>query len=133
CRSANASICRSFTNEIHVDGACQQKYDPRPWGCGRAAASSDSSGNSSMDGPELAIIITTYQMPRHLRLVLESIAVQQTRRRLEVVVADDGSTDETRTVVEAFARRMSFPVRFVTHPHTQFHAARCRNEGVRHS
>jgi glycosyltransferase involved in cell wall biosynthesis len=86
-----------------------------------------------MGPPELAIIVTSYQMPWHIRRVLESIAVQRTSRRLEVVVADDGSTDETPRVVAQFAAQAPFIVRFITHPHTEFHAARCRNEGVRHS
>jgi glycosyltransferase involved in cell wall biosynthesis len=81
--------------------------------------------------PDLAIIVTSYQMPWHLRLVLESIDRQQTALRLEVVVADDGSIDETPRVVADFARQAQFPVHFVTHPHTCFHAARCRNDGAR--
>jgi GT2 family glycosyltransferase len=86
-----------------------------------------------MQPPDLAIIVTSYQMPWHVRRVLESIAAQRTSRKLEVVVSDDGSTDETAQLVEEFAARASFPVRFVTHPHVGFHAARCRNDGVRHS
>lgn len=84
-----------------------------------------------MQPPDLAIIVTSYQMPWHLRRVLESIAGQRTSRRLEVVVSDDGSTDHTPQVVAEFAASVAFPVRFVTHPHTEFHAARCRNEGAR--
>lgn len=86
-----------------------------------------------MHAPDLAIIVTSYQMPWHIRRVLESIAAQRTVRRWEVVVADDGSTDETRQTVAEFANSAPFPVKFVTHPHAGFHAARCRNEGVRHS
>ncbi len=86
-----------------------------------------------MQSPDLAIIVTSYQIPWHVRRVLESIAAQHTARRLEVVVADDGSTDETAQLVGEFAARAKFPVRFVTHPHVGFHAARCRNDGVRHS
>jgi hypothetical protein len=49
---------------------------------------------------------------------------------IEVVVADDGSTDETPAIVKRFRRRVNFPVRFVTHPHSGFCPGRCRNEGV---
>jgi len=86
-----------------------------------------------MHGPELALILTSYQKPWHLRLALESITWQQTNRRLEIFVCDDGSTDETPQIVADFAARSPHPVRFLTHPHDGFQAARCRNEGVRHS
>ena len=82
---------------------------------------------------ELSIILTSFQMPWHLRRALEAVASQRTQRRLEVVVADDGSMDDTPQVVADFAEQASFPVRFITHKHNGFHAARCRNEGVRHS
>jgi GT2 family glycosyltransferase len=84
-----------------------------------------------MDTPDLAIIVTSYQMPWHLLRVLESIACQRTTRRFEVVVSDDGSADETPRVVADFRARAPFLVRFLTHPHSQFHAARCRNDGAR--
>ena len=89
--------------------------------------------NIPMGPPDLAIIVTSYQMPWHVRRVLESIAAQRTNRRLEVVVSDDGSRDETPQLVAEFASQTPFPVRFVTHPHTEFHAARCRNDGARNS
>ncbi len=78
--------------------------------------------------------MSTYQRPRHLRLALQSIALQHdVLDRMELVVTDDGSTDETPAIVEAFASEAPFPVRFTTHPHTTFQLARCRNEGVRAS
>lgn len=83
--------------------------------------------------PEVAVIITTYQRPWHLRNVLESVRLQAAVRPLEVIVADDGSIDETAQVVAQFAAEAPFPVRWVTHPHGEFHPARCRNEGVRAS
>jgi glycosyltransferase involved in cell wall biosynthesis len=52
---------------------------------------------------------------------------------MEVVVTDDGSTDETPQVVQQFAGSVDFPVHFTTHPHSTFRLARCRNEGVRAS
>lgn len=83
-----------------------------------------------MSSADLAVIVTTYQMPGHLRRSLESIARQQTLRRLEIIVADDGSRDATPHVVAEFAKTTSLPVRFVTHEHEGFQAARCRNAGV---
>ena len=41
---------------------------------------------------------------------LESIA-GQSEKPCELVVCDDGSTDDTVTLLEDFARRVSFPVR----------------------
>jgi glycosyltransferase involved in cell wall biosynthesis len=81
--------------------------------------------------PEIAILVSTYQRPRHLRRALLSIAMQRgVEGKMEVIVTDDGSADETPQVVREFSRSVDFPVRFTTHPHTAFQLARCRNEGV---
>lgn len=83
--------------------------------------------------PDLSLIVNTFQKPRHLALVLESIALQEALRaeRVEVIVSDDGSTDETAAIVEAFSARAAFPVRFVSQPHDGFRLAAVRNRGVR--
>lgn len=82
--------------------------------------------------PELSIIVATYQRPRSLERCLASIAAQSIAGpRIEVVVADDGSTDDTQDVVERFRRSVEFPVHFTTHAHNEFQAGRCRNDGIR--
>ena len=81
--------------------------------------------------PEIALILTTYQKPWHLKLVLASIARQEgVKDGLELVVADDGSTDETLEIVERFSQSVDIPVSWTTHPHKIFQASRCRNEGA---
>ena len=84
-----------------------------------------------MDRPEIAVLVSSFQRPNHLRRVLHSIAAQRdVDGQFEVVVTDDGSQDETFEVVESFAKSVRFPVAFTTHRHETYQLARCRNEGV---
>jgi glycosyltransferase involved in cell wall biosynthesis len=81
--------------------------------------------------PEVALIVSNYQKPRHLKLSLASIAGQLgVTGRLELVVTDDGSTDESFAIIEQFAGRVDFPVTLTTHRRAAFQLAQCRNEGV---
>lgn len=86
-----------------------------------------------MTAPDVSLIVTTYQMPRHLERVLAAAERQSVARRMELIVSDDGSTDETPDVVKQFAARAPFPVKFVSLPHDGFQLSRTRNEGVRHA
>jgi glycosyltransferase involved in cell wall biosynthesis len=51
--------------------------------------------------PSVSVVIATYNYGRFLRGALES-ALNQTHRDLEVIVVDDGSTDDTPTVIEPY-------------------------------
>lgn len=55
--------------------------------------------------PLFSIIIPTYNRARKLRRALESVE-NQSLRDYEVIVCDDGSTDDTKSVVDAFAAKM---------------------------
>lgn len=81
---------------------------------------------------DVALIVNTYQKPRHLELVLASIAAQTgVDDRFEVIISDDGSTDGTAALVHDFAAQARFPVRFTSQPHDGFRLARTRNAGAR--
>ena len=81
---------------------------------------------------DVALIVNTYQKPRHLGLVLASIAAQTgVDGRFEVIVSDDGSTDGTAALVRDFAAQARFPVRLTSQPHDGFRLARTRNAGAR--
>ncbi len=81
--------------------------------------------------PQVALLVSTYQKPWHLQRVLTSIAAQEgIDGRFEVVVTDDGSTDDTHDLVRRFADCMPFPVAITSHPHVGFQLARCRNQGA---
>jgi glycosyltransferase involved in cell wall biosynthesis len=84
-----------------------------------------------MQTPEITVLVSSYQRPFHLQRALLSLALQRgVQGKMDVVVTDDGSQDETLQVIEAFRREVDFPIRVTTHPHHGFQPARCRNEGV---
>lgn len=60
--------------------------------------------------PRISVALGTYNGEAFLEQQLESLA-RQTRAPYELVVCDDGSTDATVAIVEAFAERSAFPVR----------------------
>ena len=62
-----------------------------------------------MPNMRISVAMCTYNGAEFLPAQLESIA-QQTRPPDEVIVCDDASTDETRAVLESFARSSSVPV-----------------------
>jgi glycosyltransferase involved in cell wall biosynthesis len=81
-----------------------------------------------------SVIVPTYNRPGELLLVLRSLA-RQSRLPDEVVVADDGSGEETRRTVAEFARSPGcpFPVRHVWQEDRGFRKPRILNESVRQS
>jgi hypothetical protein len=66
---------------------------------------------------QISVALATFDGERHLEAQLESLAAQ-TLVPSELVVGDDGSTDRTLAIVEAFAARSPFPVRVLRHEYT---------------
>lgn len=64
-------------------------------------------------GMEVSIIICTANRASVLGATLDSIATVRTPGPVELLVVDNRSTDGTRAVVEAAARRFPFPVRYL--------------------
>jgi glycosyltransferase involved in cell wall biosynthesis len=48
----------------------------------------------------ISILLATYNWPQALKLCLESLATQ-TDKQFEIIIADDGSTESTKQVIEA--------------------------------
>ncbi|MEI8054895.1 MAG: glycosyltransferase [bacterium] len=77
----------------------------------------------------ISVIVSTYNRPDALRLVLLALA-QQDFKAFEVVVADDGSTDKTKQVIESLKTKVGYNLSHVWHEHLDFRAAQIRNKSV---
>ena len=76
-----------------------------------------------------AVIVTTYNRPDALAAVLDGYLAQDDAG-FEVLVADDGSTHETRDLVTTYAARATFPLRHVWQEDRGFRAAAARNRAL---
>mgnify|MGYP005846039015 CR=1 FL=1 len=77
----------------------------------------------------ITVIITTYNRPAHLRLALEAISRQFTQPD-EVIIADDGSGEETDKIIQAFALESGMTIAHVWQEHKGFRAAKSRNNAL---
>jgi len=79
-----------------------------------------------------AVIVTTYNRPDALAAVLAGF-FDQTTQDFELLVADDGSRDDTRALVESHAARAPFALRHVWQEDRGFRAGAARNRAVARS
>ena len=82
--------------------------------------------------PRASVVVTTYNNPRYLELVLLGFA-RQDCRDFEVVVADDGSGEETRRLVEGMQRSYPVPLVHAWQPDIGFRQSRVLNWGALHA
>lgn len=97
CLTYPAAATRTVLDSIHYDAACFLAKEPalirRLCACG-------CKGESTM--PEVSIILPVYNEERHLQKTLSALCTQ-TFRDFELLAVDDGSTDESRRILERFA------------------------------
>lgn len=79
--------------------------------------------------PRASVVVTTYNWPEALRLALGALARQRTLP-YEVVVADDGSRDDTRELIERTARDYPVPLRHSWQEDRGFRVALARNRAI---
>lgn len=77
----------------------------------------------------IAVIVTTYNRVDALAAVLEGY-LAQTDRDFEVLVADDGSTEDTAQAIRQFQQRAAFPIHHIWQEDLGFRAAMARNRAL---
>lgn len=81
---------------------------------------------------KLSLVITTYNRPGALKKVLDALKFQ-TVLPDEVLVADDGSAQETRQLTADAAHGLAYPLTHVWHEDRGFRAAGIRNKAIHNS
>jgi glycosyltransferase involved in cell wall biosynthesis len=79
--------------------------------------------------PNVSIIIPTYNRAKNLYYVLNALT-KQTYTQFEVIIADDGSTDNTRELTDSFRDRLNIRYAWCG-VNKGFRAARTRNAGLK--
>ena len=77
----------------------------------------------------LSVIITTYNQPHYLELVLWGY-YYQTNQNFEIIVADDGSGEETKELIEWFKSNTSLKLIHVWHPDDGFRKCTILNKAI---
>lgn len=80
-------------------------------------------------GFSTSLIISTYNWPQALNLCLLSVKNQIVLPD-EVIIADDGSGEETRALIEKFQLVFPVPLKHVWHPDEGFQLSRIRNRAI---
>ncbi|AGH46294.1 glycosyltransferase family 2 protein [Paraglaciecola psychrophila] len=76
----------------------------------------------------VSIILPTYNRSKFLNSAFRSI-VSQTYQDWELIIVDDGSTDESQAIIEKFANSCSNKIKYIVQ--SNMGPARARNNGIR--
>lgn len=85
---------------------------------------------TNVERPRVSVTIPTYNRSELLRRSLEQLTRQSLpTNEFEVIVADDGSSDDTKAVAESFAERLN--IKYYYQEDIGFRAGEARNAGAR--
>jgi glycosyltransferase involved in cell wall biosynthesis len=78
---------------------------------------------------KVSVIVPTYNRPKALKKVLDAL-VCQTRLPNEIIIADDGSKQDTAQMLDAYLSRPNVELHHVWQEDKGFRAARIRNKAI---
>ncbi|WP_300566360.1 glycosyltransferase family 2 protein [Flavobacterium sp.] len=76
-----------------------------------------------------ALLISTYNWPESLDLVLKSV-LRQTTMPSEILIADDGSKQETKQLIEAFQKKCVVPIKHFWQEDNGFRKSKILNKAI---
>ncbi|MCL0068306.1 glycosyltransferase [Thermodesulfovibrionales bacterium] len=77
----------------------------------------------------ISIIISTYNRPDYLKKTIEGY-LHQNRWPDEIIIADDGSTNDTAEMIKEIQKNSKIRILHIWHEDKGFRAARIRNKAV---
>ena len=78
---------------------------------------------------KLSVIVSTFNRPEALDLILTALS-HQTGKNFEVIIADDGSENETRELIDKVKDKVDFKITHIWQEHKEFRAAAIRNKAI---
>lgn len=85
-----------------------------------------------MKPQQIGVVITTYNQPKWLKKVLFGYEAQ-TEKNFTVIIADDGSGQETRDLIEQFKTRGKLHIQHIWHPDNGFQKCQILNKAIAQS
>ena len=82
------------------------------------------------DSIKISLIVATYNWKEALELVLLSV-LKQTYLPLEIIVADDGSKEDTKELIDIYRSKFTIPLVHVWHQDKGFRLAAIRNKAIK--
>jgi len=78
---------------------------------------------------ETSLIIATYNWPEALELVLLSV-LKQSHLPVEIIIADDGSTNATKEMIDSFKSKVSLEIKHIWHQDDGFQKTIILNKAI---
>jgi glycosyltransferase involved in cell wall biosynthesis len=79
--------------------------------------------------PKISLVVSTYNRPEVLVKCLAGFALQR-RPPDEILIADDGSAEPTRDLIQSWAKSLSFPVKHIWHEDKGFRKTTILNNSI---
>jgi glycosyltransferase involved in cell wall biosynthesis len=84
-----------------------------------------------MQKPLISIIVTAFEQPDSLTLLLRSLEIQDCECPFEVIVCDDGSSFSVFEKCSGHPGKLRLDLKYIWQPKLGYRASRAKNNGIR--